>query len=140
MCKAVKLDTFFLLTTLNILNHDPTVHNTHPASKNNPDWNQSQAPGASILNKTFPKPEMFIRFRDNHHPWERAYVSVFEHPLFAVTDDYGNYRIEGVPPGQYTVVAWHEHFGEKTVDIVFVPGESRYLKFNFDVKDSLLTN
>jgi hypothetical protein len=37
-----------------------------------------------------------------------AFILVFAHPFFAVTDAEGNYRIEEVPPGAYDVVAWSE--------------------------------
>ena len=48
-----------------------------------------------------------------------AYVLVFAHRFFAVTDDDGRYQLVGVPPGTYTVVAWHELFDSqsKTIDI-----------------------
>ena len=38
----------------------------------------------------------------------KAYISVFDHPYFTVTDDTGRYQIDNVPPGKYEVVAWHE--------------------------------
>jgi hypothetical protein len=38
----------------------------------------------------------------------KAYILVFSHPYFAVTDEQGRYRIDSVPPGTYTVVAWNE--------------------------------
>lgn len=120
---------------LTVLNSDPTQHNTHPTPKNNVEWNQSQAAGAAALIKTFNRPETFIPFKDNQHPWEKAYVGVFSHPFFAVSDENGNYRIDGLPPGQYTIVAWHERFGEKTVDVTFIPGEARHLSFTFDAAD-----
>ena len=45
--------------------------------------------------------------------------------------------MEGLPPGHYTVVAWHERFGEKTVDVQLVAGEARAVSFDFDAeKDS----
>ena len=53
-------------------------------------------------------PEVFIKFKANEHPWEKAYVGVFSHPFFAVSDDSGVFRIEGLPPGDYSIVAWHE--------------------------------
>ncbi len=37
-----------------------------------------------------------------------AYILVFSHRYFAVTDDQGRYRIDNVPPGTYTVLAWNE--------------------------------
>ncbi|MCM3872240.1 MAG: carboxypeptidase regulatory-like domain-containing protein [Pyrinomonadaceae bacterium] len=120
---------------LTIQNSDPTQHNTHPTPTENAEWNQTQPPGMVPLVKTFSKPETFIPMKCNQHPWEKAYLGVFSHPFFAVSDESGNYRIEGLPPGQYTVVAWHERLGEKTVDLTFIPGEQRDLSLTFDAAD-----
>jgi hypothetical protein len=49
--------------------------------------------------------------RDADHPWPRAYVAVFDHPYFAVTKPDGSFTIDGVPPGSYTLMAWHEGTG-----------------------------
>jgi hypothetical protein len=120
--------------SLMILNSDPTYHNTHPTPKNNLEWNQTQPQDAPPLNKVFKRAEPFIPFKCNQHPWEKAYVGVFDHPFFAVSDESGNYRIEGLLPGQYTVVAMHERFGEKTIEVTLVPREVRNLGFTFDAQ------
>jgi plastocyanin len=44
----------------------------------------------------------------NVHPEMSAYIVVTPTPYFAVTDKSGNYKIENVPDGSYTVAAWHE--------------------------------
>jgi hypothetical protein len=49
-----------------------------------------------------------VAIRDLDHPWPRAYLAVFDHPYFAVTKPDGSFTIDGVPPGTYTLVAWHE--------------------------------
>lgn len=46
--------------------------------------------------------------RDTDHPWVRSYVAVFDHPYFAITKPDGSFSIPNVPPGTYTVKAWHE--------------------------------
>lgn len=117
-----------------ILNSDPTTHNTHPTPKNNKEWNQSQPVDSSPIRVAFDRPEAFVPFKDNQHPWEKAYVGVFAHPFFAISDEFGNYRIEGLPPGHYTVVAWHERFGEQTTEVTLVPGEARDISFSFEAK------
>ena len=45
---------------------------------------------------------------DAGHPWIGGFVHVFDHPYYAVTTDDGRFRITSIPPGQYTVRAWHE--------------------------------
>jgi hypothetical protein len=121
--------------TLKILNNDPTTQNTHATPKNNPDWNQSQPPGAAAIELRFRSPELFVPMKDNQHPWEKAYVGVFSHPFFSVSGSDGSYRISGLPPGQYTVVAWHEKLGEQTVDLFLAGSEQRNLDFTFKASD-----
>jgi hypothetical protein len=48
----------------------------------------------------------------NVHPEMSGYIVVSPTPYFAQTDSNGNYKIENVPSGKYSVVAWHE--GMKT--------------------------
>ena len=57
--------------------------------------------------------------RDADHPWPRAYLAVFDHPYFAVTKPDGSFTIDNVPPGKYTLVAWHERTGrsEQAVEV-----------------------
>ena len=44
----------------------------------------------------------------NVHPEMGGYIVVSPTPYFAVTDKSGNYKIDNVPDGSYTVTAWHE--------------------------------
>ena len=91
-----------------ITNSDPTQHNIHPTPKVNPEWNQTQPNGAPPIEKTFARAEILIPVKCNQHPWMKAYIGVTKHPFFAVSAEDGSYTIKGVPPGTYTVVAWHE--------------------------------
>jgi len=120
-----------LQQTLQIATGDPTYHNIHFTPRENADWNQTQAPNSDPLHHKFTKSEVGIPARDNQHPWERAYVSVFTHPFFAITARNGLYEISGIPPGQYTIVAWHERFGEQTAEISIGVGEQKTLDFAF---------
>jgi plastocyanin len=93
---------------LSITNSDPTQHNIHFTPKNNPDWNQSQPNGAAPLSHSFARSEILVPVKCNQHPWMKAYVAVLKHPFAAVSAEDGSFTIKGVPPGTYTVVAWHE--------------------------------
>jgi plastocyanin len=117
---------------LSIVNSDATVHNTHPTPRLNREWNQSQGVGSAAIVKTFDHPEQFIPIKDNQHPWQRAFLGVFDHPFFAVSDAFGNYEIRGLPPGNYKLVAWHEQLGEKEIELTVVGGENRRVDFTFD--------
>ena len=122
--------------TLKVANEDTTTHNTHFTGKNNADWNQSQAQEAPVLTHKFTAPEIPITVKDNHHPWEKAYVAVFSHPFFAVSALNGSYTISGLPPGQYTVVAWHEKFGEQRAEVSVGVKERKNLDFSFKLPDN----
>lgn len=45
-----------------------------------------------------------IRLSCDIHPWMRAWVYVFDHPRFAVTDKEGAFRIENIPPGEHRLI------------------------------------
>lgn len=127
--------------TLNIINVDNTENNTHPTPKFNPEWNRKQMPGSPPITKTFNRAEVAIPFKDNQHPWKKAYVAIFTHPFFAVSDSEGNYRIEGLPPGTYRITVWQETLGEKSIEVTLKAGESQELNFSYsrdDLKGSWL--
>ena len=117
---------------LMILNGDPTTHNTHAIPKNNPEWSQTQPPDIPPFEKRIARPELLIPIKDDQHPWEKAYVSVLSHPFFAVSSKDGSYKISGLPPGQYTIVAWHEKYGEQTADVSIARREQKTLDLTFN--------
>jgi len=90
-------------------NSDPVLHNVHaiPSTPGNQEKNQAQAAGGPDLTFTFTKPENFLKFQCDVHNWMFAYVSVFDHPYFAVTDKDGKFTIKNVPDGKYTIQAFH---------------------------------
>lgn len=117
--------------SLHIENNDPTTHNVHPTPKINREWNYSHMPDSAPLIKTFDSAEVAIPFKCNQHPWEKAWVGVFDHPFFAVSNMFGRYEIRGIPPGTYKLVAWHETLGEQEIEITLVPFEVRNMEFIF---------
>jgi plastocyanin len=119
--------------TLEIRNSDNTRQNVHAMPKNDPDWNQSQVPSSEPLTHRFTHAEIAVPFKNNQHPWMKAYVGVFANPFFAVSDRNGAFTIEGLPPGNYTIAAWHADFGEKTLDVTIYPGSHQGFDFVFDI-------
>lgn len=45
------------------------------------------------------------------HPWMKAYVKVFDHPYFAVTDENGEFTIKDAPAGKYNLIIWQGNGG-----------------------------
>ena len=120
---------------INITNSDPTTHNIHFLQGKNPDWNQSQPNGAAPLKHQLNTPEQMAQVKCNQHPWMKAFIGVMRHPFFAVSDETGKFTISGVPPGKYTVVAWHEAATgpgtEKTMEVTVPAKGSATADFSF---------
>jgi len=93
-----------------VKNSDQTLHNVHTvpgAGAGNKEINQAQGPNAPDLTYVASTPENFLMFKCEVHPWMFAWVSVFDHPYFAVTDKDGKYTIKDVPDGKYTLQVMH---------------------------------
>lgn len=119
---------------ISITNSDPTQHNIHPTPKSNPEWNQTQPNGAPPIEKSFARSEVLIPVKCNQHPWMKAYIGVLKHPLFAVSAEDGTFTIKGVPPGTYTVAAWHEGGAtgtEKTMQVTVPASGAGKADFSF---------
>lgn len=116
---------------LRITNSDQATHNIHPYPKSNQEWNESQPAGAGAKEKKFPRAETLIPVKCNQHPWMQAYIGVLPHPFFAVSAKDGSYTISGLPPGKYTLVAWHEKLGEQKQEVTIGAKESKTQEFTY---------
>jgi len=119
---------------ISITNSDPTTHNIHFMPATNPDWNQSQVNGAAALTHKLAHAEVLVPVKCNQHPWMKSYVGVLKHPFFAVSAEDGSFTINGVPPGKYTVVAWHEGGAkgtEKTMEVTVPAKGAATADFSF---------
>lgn len=116
---------------IEIINSDPTNHNIHPLPKINREWNESQPPGGEPKIKSFAREEIMIPVKCNVHPWMRAYIGVVSHPFFSVTGADGTFTIKGLPPGEYTVEAWHERYGTQELKVTVAPKETKTADFTY---------
>jgi carboxypeptidase family protein len=96
--------------TVEFLNSDRLLHNLHSVSRENASFNRTQ-PKDRTIPVTFAKPEI-VRIDCDLHSWMRAWVVVAPHPFYALSDAQGRFKLDNVPPGQYTVRVWHERLGE----------------------------
>jgi len=127
---AMDVNQKFKVTT-----SDQTTHNIHPLPNpmtGNIPWNQSQPPGAAPVEKSW-KAEEVIPVQCNIHPWMHGYFVVVKGP-YATTDDSGNFTINNVPPGSYTVTAWHEPDEKQTQKVTVAAGGTGTANFTFKAK------
>lgn len=93
-------------TTVDFPNSDHTYHNVFSLSKTRSFDLGRYAVGRSKAIR-FDRPGIVRVFCDIHSHMS-AFILVFAHRYFAVTDEEGRYRIDSVPPGTYTVMTWNE--------------------------------
>ena len=104
---------------LTVLNKDGILHNIHSYLGKETIFNIAQPKFRKKLSRTLTEPGV-VKFKCDVHDWMEAYVIILkDQPYYAVTDEKGAFSIEGVPPGTYTLKAWHEALGnmEKSVEI-----------------------
>jgi len=118
---------------IRIVNSDSTTHNIHAVPINNREWNKAQ-PAGTTLEETFAREEIAIPVKCNVHPWMRSYIAVFKHPFFSVTGADGHFDLHNLPPGEYTVEAWHEKLGTMKQTITVAAGEAKTVDFVFKAR------
>ena len=115
---------------LEIYNDDQTSHNIHPLATTNAEWNKSQPPGAPPIKTSYAKPE-FVPVKCNVHPWMHGYFAVLATARHAVSGADGRYTLTALPPGKYTLTAWHEKFGTQTQEVTISGTETATANFVF---------
>lgn len=114
-----------------IRNSDPLLHNIKAVAKRNRPFNISQPTAGMKRNVTFSAPEVAVNLQCNVHSWMHSFVGVRPDPFFAVSGPDGSFSITGLPPGTYTIEAWHEKFGTQTATVTIAGTESKTANFTF---------
>jgi plastocyanin len=119
---------------LEIKNDDPLLHNIKAVPHVNRGFNISQPAAGMTTTRTFDKEEVMVPFQCNVHGWMQAHAGVLSHPFFAVSTGDGKFSITGLPPGTYTIEAWHEKLGTQTGTVTIGKGETKTQDFTFAPK------
>jgi hypothetical protein len=116
---------------LSVKNSDGTLHNIHAYAGTKTLFNQAQPPKSPDLAKDTKGGGDMMKFKCDVHPWMTAYVALTKHGYCAVTDDSGKFEIKDVPPGTYTIEAWHEKLGTQTAEVKVEEGKAAEAKLSF---------
>lgn len=118
---------------LQIVNSDPTLHNIHAVPKINAEFNTAQPVEKMVTMHTFTAKEVMVPFRCEVHGWMNAYAGVLDHPYFAVSGDGGKFELKTLPPGTYTIEAWHERLGTQSQPVTLGEKETKEITFTFKI-------
>jgi hypothetical protein len=115
-----------------IKNSDQTLHNVHGYKGPSTLFNPAQVPNLGPITKKLTDADQILKFKCDVHPWMTAYVLVSTHPFFAVTGEDGKFRIGDLPPGKYTLEAWHERYGTKTSELTVAADKPAEVAFQYE--------
>lgn len=116
--------------TLQVKNSDTMLHNAHGYSAKDQGFNFGEPGGIAYPFK--PKAEeVMLHLQCDIHKWMNAYIGVVTNPYFSVTDKTGNFVIDKVPAGTYTIQAWQEKYGFVTKTVTVKPGATTTIDFAY---------
>jgi plastocyanin len=92
-------------TTVDFLNNDEVKHNVF--SPDHEKYNLGTWPKGAIKQYTFTTKGVYTQLC-NVHPEMESFIVALDTPYYALTDKEGNFELQGVPPGNYTIKVWHK--------------------------------
>jgi plastocyanin len=119
---------------ISIRNGDQTLHNVHGYKGPSTLFNQAQIPGLPPLVRKLGAAGDVLKLKCDVHPWMTGYVVVSDNPFFAVTGEDGQFKIGDVPPGTYTLTAWHERYGSKTAEVTVRGDKPTEVSFQYEAQ------
>ena len=119
-----------------INNSDPVLHNVHPyelvGDKRRTLFNLAQPKqGQSNTKAIKTRRGNVVELSCDAHSWMAGWLYVLEHPYYAVVGADGVFSIDGVPPGSYTLKAWHPELGELEQQVEVGAGGSTETDFEY---------
>lgn len=120
---------------LELKSRDEITHNPHGWWKDTKTVFNITLLNPNLKFKRELKWEGIYRVECDTHTWMKAYILVFRHPFYAVTNTTGVFVLENVPVGKHTVRVWHEILGEQKVEVVVMSGKETRLRFEFPLVD-----
>lgn len=113
-------------------NGDPILHNVHAYLGASTVFNRGMPNQTAAPSEYVPNQEGVMKWKCDVHPWMRGYIGISRNPLQSVTGATGAFRIGDVPPGRYTIEAWHEKYGAKSQEVTVRSGVPARVTFKFD--------
>jgi hypothetical protein len=116
---------------IEVHNSDPTLHGVRVLQGADSVLKEVQPPEGPPVKGEVPRGAELLRVKCDVHPWMLAWIVVSPSAHFAVTDAAGRFALEGLPPGTYTVEAWHESLGTRSAEVTVTADGTSELNFSF---------
>ncbi|MFO0823954.1 MAG: hypothetical protein U0792_12730 [Gemmataceae bacterium] len=97
--------------TLTVKNNSPIVHSLVWSSENNGDGNRAMPKDTEVKFEKVKLERIPVPLSCAPHPWEKAYLRIFDHPYFALTGPDGKFEIKLAPAGKVRLAVWQETLG-----------------------------
>jgi hypothetical protein len=113
--------------TLNVRNLDQTEHRTRITRRDGGElvaMIRETDEGQVVPNEHVLSKPGILRLACEAHPWTEAWIAVFDHPYYSITDQNGSFSIDSIPPGRYAVRAWHPRLGSVMDSITIEAGKT----------------
>jgi plastocyanin len=121
-------------STVDFPNFDPYFHNVFSLSGAGT-FDLGRYPEGQSRSRQFTRPGI-VKVYCHIHSQMSATILVLDHPYFAMAAPDGRFVIPDVPPGEYTLVGWHERVGEQTSRIVVAAGETTTTEVSLPIEDT----
>lgn len=115
-------------TTVDFPNEDDVFHNVFSLSGTRT-FDLPKYPAGSSRSVTFPRPGVVNVFCHIHADMS-AVILVRDNPYYATPDTTGAFSLDGIPPGDYRIVAWHERIKPVSMKVKVVAGQTTPVTFN----------
>lgn len=113
-----------------LTNQDGTIHIVKAWAGKEQLFEVKQGIGAAPVTQDVKAGTKVLKLTCDEHSWMTSYVVFSKSPYFAVTNSGGRFEIKDVPPGTYTLEAWHEKFGSQTFKVSVAEGQTTELDFH----------
>ena len=120
-------------STVEFPNDDPIFHNVFSLSSA-ASFDLRRYPRGQSRSHVFPKPGI-VKVYCHIHSHMSATIFVLDHPYFTIPGTDGTFELPNVPPGEYTVVGWHERVGEQRARVRVERGKAATVDLSLPVED-----
>ena len=120
-------------STVDFPNDDPIFHNVFSLSSA-ATFDLRRYPLGQSRSQSFPKTGI-VKVYCNIHSHMSATILVMDNPYFTIPALDGTFELPNLPPGEYTLIGWHERVGERRSAVVVVPGKKTTIDISLPVED-----